>query len=50
MNINDIYELWEIDSHFERDELTEETLKIPKLHSKYLRILSEERLRIKTFE
>ena len=50
MNINDIYELWEIDSHFERDELTEETLKIPKLHSKYLRILSEERLRLKTFE
>ena len=50
MNINDIYELWEIDSHFEREELTEETLKIPKLHSKYLRILSEERLRLKTFE
>lgn len=50
MQLNEIYELWDVDSHFERDLLTEETLKIPRLHSKYLRILSEERIRLKTYE
>lgn len=50
MNIKDIYESWEQDSKFERDLLTEETLKIPRLHHKYLRILSEERLRLKKYE
>ena len=49
MQLNEIYELWDVDSHFERDLLTEETLKIPRLHSKYLRILSEERIRLKTY-
>tara|TARA_S200002703_G_scaffold2466_2_gene3861 strand:+ start:34864 stop:35298 length:435 start_codon:yes stop_codon:yes gene_type:complete len=50
MKIDDIYDLWREDSYFERDELTEETLKIPQLHSKYLRILSGERIRLKMLE
>ncbi len=50
MNIKDIYESWDQDSKFERDLLTEETLKIPRLHSKYLRMLSEERIKLKKYE
>ncbi|MEK9694393.1 MAG: recombination mediator protein UvsY [Candidatus Poseidoniales archaeon] len=50
MNLKDIYENWEQDSKFERDLLTEETLRIPRLHSKYLRVLSEERIKLKGHE
>ena len=50
MNLQDIYDSWEQDSKFERDLLTEETLKIPRLHSKYLRMLSEARLKHKKYE
>ena len=50
MNIKDIYDSWDQDSKFERDLLTEETLKIPRLHSKYLRMLSEERIKLKKYE
>jgi len=47
MNLNDIYESWEQDSVFERDQLSEESIKIPQLHSKYMKILSQERMRSK---
>lgn len=50
MKLDDIFDLWKEDSYFERDELTEETLRIPQLHSKYLRTLSQERIRLKMFE
>ena len=45
MNIQDIYESWEQDSVFERDQLSEESIKIPQLHSKYMKILSQERMK-----
>lgn len=48
MNIQQIYESWEQDSVFERDKLSEESIKIPQLHSKYMKILSQERMRSKT--
>jgi hypothetical protein len=47
MNIQDIYESWEQDSVFERDQLSEESIKIPQLHSKYMKILSQERMKSK---
>ena len=47
MNIQDIYESWEQDSVFERDQLSEESIKVPQLHSKYMKILSQERMRSK---
>ena len=44
MKIDDIMEMWSEDCNVNRLELGEESLKLPKLHSKYLRIFPEERL------
>tara|TARA_B110000211_G_scaffold71433_1_gene82783 strand:- start:3977 stop:4432 length:456 start_codon:yes stop_codon:yes gene_type:complete len=41
--IDDIYELWGEDSKIDSLALDEESLKIPVLHSRYVRILSDER-------
>ena len=35
MNLEQIQELWEKDSHIDPDNLHDESLKIPQLHSKY---------------
>ena len=37
MNIDEIHELWSKDSKIDQDELAEESLKTPQLHSKYLK-------------
>ena len=42
-DINDIYEMWSKDSKIDDVALDEESLKIPNLHSKYVRLLTEER-------
>lgn len=47
MKLEEIYEAWAEDSVFERENLTEESLRIPQLHSKYLKLLSIERMRHK---
>jgi len=44
MRLEDVQTAWEEDSHIDRSELGEESLKIPKLHSKYFRIFTGERL------
>jgi len=44
MKLDDIMEMWSEDCNVNRLELGEESLKLPKLHSKYLRIFTEERL------
>lgn len=44
MKIEDIYDSWKEDSNIDRTELGEESLKIPQLHNKYLKLLSSERL------
>ena len=44
MKIDDIYNEWEKDSQIDRTELGEESLKIPKLHHKYFKIFTHERL------
>jgi len=41
--IEDIYTMWSQDSNIDTLALDEESLKIPVLHSKYVRLLSEER-------
>lgn len=50
MNIDEIHELWSKDAKIERDELADESMKIPQLHSKYLKIYSAERLKLKNID
>jgi hypothetical protein len=50
MKIEDIFELWRIDSQIDRTELGDESLKIPKLHHKYYQIYSTEKLLLRKYE
>lgn len=50
MKLEEILELWAEDCSVDRTELGEESLKLPKLHSKYLRIYTEERLLLRRLE
>lgn len=50
MKIEDILAEWEIDSTIDDTELALENIKIPKLHHKYLRIMSNERLVLRAFQ
>ena len=47
MKLDEIMEMWSEDCNVNRLELGEESLKLPKLHSKYLRVFTEERLLLK---
>lgn len=47
MKLEKIQELWEEDSVFHKDEVIEASLNIPRLHSKWMNILSNERLILK---
>ena len=42
MEIDEIHNLWNADSKIDDLELDQESLKIPQLHSKYMRIITEE--------
>lgn len=42
--LNDVLTYWEIDSEVDRTSPDSELLKIPKLHNKYLKILTQHRL------
>ena len=50
MKLDDILNMWAEDCQIDRTELGEESLKLPKLHSKYLRHFTEERLALKKLE
>lgn len=50
MTLDEIHEQWSKDSKIDRDELADESIKIPQLHSKYLKMYSYERLRLKNIE
>ena len=50
MKLDEILDMWSTDCNVDRTELGEEALKIPKLHSKYLRHYSEERLLLRRLE
>ena len=49
MLIDDIMNMWEIDSKIDPTELGEELNKIPKLHHKYYQIFAQERLKLLKF-
>ena len=50
MKIEEIRDAWEVDSAIDKTELGDEALKIPRLHSKYMRMLSDERLVLRKLE
>lgn len=47
MDIDEINDMWIKDSVIDETELSEASLNIPKLHSKYLKLFSNEKLRLK---
>lgn len=49
MNIDEVLNMWAEDAKFDDLNLDGEALKIPNLHSKYLKLLSRERLKLKGF-
>ena len=46
MKLEDIQELWSSDSVIDDTELDAESIKIPEIHNKYLKIFSDEKLRL----
>lgn len=50
MNLENIFEEWEKDSKINRVELGDAALEIPKLHHKYFKMMSGERLRLRKME
>lgn len=50
MKIESIFEEWDKDTDFDKTELGDEALKVSKLHHKYFRILSHERITRRTLE
>lgn len=50
MKFEDLQSEWEQDSKIDRTELGEESLRIPQLHSKYFKLFSAERIRLKQLE
>jgi len=50
MKLEDIFSEWEKDSKFDPSELGKISLNLPKLHHKYYKILSNERLLLKKME
>lgn len=50
MKLESIFELWDQDSKIRREDLSDESLKISTLHSKYHKIYTQERLTLRKYE
>lgn len=50
MKLEDIFNLWEVDSKIDRTDISNEAAKIPQLHHKYFKIFSNERLLLRKYE
>jgi len=50
LKLEDIQNLWHKDSKIDYTELGTESIRIPIIHDKYLRIFTDERIRLKGFE
>ena len=50
MKLEEIQDLWDTDSQIDRTELGDESLRIVKLHAKYFKIFSQERLLLRKME
>lgn len=47
MRLDEIQSEWEVDSKIDRTELGDESLRIVKMHAKYYKMFSDERLRLR---
>ena len=47
MKIDDVVEMWQKDCKIDETELSLESLNVPSLHAKYLKIYSQQRLKLK---
>ena len=50
MKFEEIQKLWSGDCEIDETELSQESVKIPQLHNKYLIIIHDERLRLRTMK
>lgn len=50
MKLEEIQNLWDVDSQIDRSELGDESLRIVKMHAKYFKIFSQERLMLRKME
>jgi hypothetical protein len=50
MTLDEIYDQWGVDSRVNKLELGDAAIEIPKLHHKYLKMLSTERLQLRKLE
>lgn len=50
MRLEEIQNLWDVDSQIDRSELGDESLRIVKMHAKYFKIYSQERLLLRKME
>ena len=50
MTLQEIQTLWSKDAEIDRTDLGEEASKIPQIHSKYFKIFSTERLKLRQME
>lgn len=50
MKLEQIFELWDVDSKIDRSELGDEALRISQHHNKYYRIFANERLVLRKYE
>lgn len=50
MNISELIEMWEVDCQIDDDHLDKESIKTPNLHAKYLKILTEHKLKLSAFQ
>lgn len=50
MKLEDILSEWDKDSQLDRTKLDSVALEVPKMHAKYIRILSHERLLLRKYE
>ena len=50
MKFDEIQKLWSGDCHIDETELSQESVKIPQLHNKYLILFHDEKLRLRTMK
>ena len=50
MNIDQLHDMWDVDSQINDDKLDRESVTTPKLHSKYIRILIQHKMKLAALE
>ena len=50
MKLEEIQELWNRDREIDISELTTESIRIPQIHDKYLKIYVDEKIKLKSLE